>query len=179
MLRLLFVVYVVVEVAALWAVGSALGAGWAVLLLMAGTAAGVIAFGAQSRRLLAALAGVRKNGSRGTAASDPARSLADGSLSATGVFLLLVPGLVTSCLGLALLFPPTRALLRPVVLATGLRRFPLAGVAGAGARRVWSRHVVVDGQVVDEQSGTDGPRGASDGYGPLFPPAIEPRGGSR
>src|SRR5699024_6181811 len=98
--------------AALWAVASWLGVGWAILLVMLGTAAGVIAFGTQTRRLVESMSrGAR--GGRAGAPRGPARQLAEGSLSATGVALLLIPGLVTSVLGLLLLFPPTRRLLGP------------------------------------------------------------------
>ncbi len=170
--RLLFAVYVVVEVAALWAVAATLGAGWAVLLLMAGTAAGVIAFGAQTRRLFAALAG-RRDDAAPRRERGPAQALADGSLSMTGVALLLVPGLVTSVLGLALLFPPTRMALRPVVLALGLKRYPAAGMAAAGARRAWGarRTVVVDGEVVT------GPAASAPRYGDVHPPVLPPSSG--
>lgn len=179
MFRLLFLVYVVVEVAALWAVASWIGVGWAILLVMLGTAAGVIAFGTQTRRLVESLAGGRP-GERGGRARGPARQLAEGSMSATGVALLLVPGLVTSVLGLLLLFPPTRRLLGPAVVALGMRRLPVVGGVGnrmPGMRRGGGARVV-DGEVIDPASGPGGPSaGGPSAHGDLFPPVLPPSEG--
>lgn len=174
MFRLLFLVYVVVEVAALWAVASWIGVGWAILLVMLGTAAGVIAFGTQTRRLVESLSRGR-TGERASGARGPARQLAEGSLSATGVGLLLVPGLVTSVLGLLLLLPPTRRLLGPAVVALGMRRLSVVGVVGTrmpGMRRSGGARVV-DGEVVDDPS-RPGPPSAHDD---LFPPVLPPSEG--
>src|SRR5699024_11983260 len=86
--RLLFAGYVVVEVAALWAVAATIGVGWAILLVMLGSALGVIAFGTQSRRLLESLAG-RTGSARGSARS-VGHSLAAGSRWGTGEALLFM-----------------------------------------------------------------------------------------
>lgn len=181
MFRLLFAVYVVVEIAALWAVAATIGVGWAILLVMIGSALGVIAFGAQSRRLVESLAG-RTDRPRGRAPS-MGRSLADGSLSMTAVALLLTPGLVTSALGVLLLFPPTRIALRPVVMRLGLRHVSAAvGSVDAAARRPRSaRGDVIDGEVVDDDPGANaadpaGPAGATarTPHGDLFPHVLPP-----
>ncbi|MDN5759262.1 MAG: FxsA family protein [Tomitella sp.] len=174
MIRLLFVLYVVIEVVAFWSVAAAIGFGWAFLLVLLGSALGVIAFGAQARRLFESLSG--RPGTRGSGRGSPRDSargvgnaLADGSLSMTGVAFLLVPGLVTSILGLLLLFPPTRKVLRPLVVRLGLRRVPMASSV-AGARRARNRSRVVDGDVVDS-SGADSPAAGS-------PAARSPAAGS-
>ncbi len=46
----------------------------------------------------------------------PAREVLDGMLILLGGLLLMVPGFITDVFGLALLIPPTRGILRPLVL---------------------------------------------------------------
>lgn len=53
----------------------------------------------------------------------PAREVADGALVILGGALLLTPGFVTDLLGLALVLPPTRAVVRGAVSARIARRF--------------------------------------------------------
>ena len=53
----------------------------------------------------------------------PARETADGALVILGGALLLAPGFVTDALGLLCVLPPTRALVRRLFLAVGVRRF--------------------------------------------------------
>lgn len=66
----------------------------------------------------------------------PARQLLDGALVMAGGALLLTPGFITDAAGLALLFPPTRALLRPVLLGVMARRATrVVGVSGMGFGR--------------------------------------------
>lgn len=45
----------------------------------------------------------------------PGRELLDGVLILLGGLLLLVPGFITDALGIALLLPPTRAAMRPLM----------------------------------------------------------------
>lgn len=143
----LFLLYVVVEVAALIWVGSMIGVVWTVCLLLAGTALGVVLVSSQWRRVLLGLRRAEKGeGSAGAA-------LADGALVGIGSVLMFLPGLVTSVLGAALLIPPTRRLLRPVVMLVAGRRTKAAFVGAgtfANAGRFRSGEVI-DGEVVDEQ----------------------------
>lgn len=136
---LLFVLYVVVEALALFAVGSWLGVVPAIGLLIAGSAAGVLMIGAQGRRVFEQF----RRAGRGEIA--PGTAVADGALVAAGGFLMFVPGLVTSVAGLLLLLPPTRFLVRPVLTALAARRFgPLV------TARMPYRGVVIDGdEVID------------------------------
>ncbi|NLU84926.1 FxsA family protein [Rhodococcus sp. HNM0569] len=140
----LFVLYVVVEIAALVVAGHFLGAGWTVLLLLAGTMIGVVLMKSQWRRVADGF----RSASRGTA--DPGAAVADGALVASGSALMVVPGLVTSVLGLLLLVPVTRRVLRPVAVAVAGRR-AAAMVGGAHVyTRVRRGGDVIDGEVVDE-----------------------------
>lgn len=142
MYLLLFVAYVVAEIAVLAWLGSMLGAGVTVLLFLAVSAAGYAVLGAQGRRALQGL-GKLRGGTFGSAASVDAaagRMVTDGPLIGVGAGLVLLPGLLTTVLGIVLLLP-TRALLRPAVRAEAARRH--------GTRVRGERLVVIDGQVVD------------------------------
>lgn len=59
----------------------------------------------------------------------PDRSVGDGLLGLVAAVLLLVPGLASGALGLLLLLPPVRWLVRWAIAAVALRRFRLAGSA--------------------------------------------------
>lgn len=85
---------------------------------------------------------------------DPARPMAHGALVMIAGMLLILPGLLTSALGLLLLVPAVRALLlrwmgRRVTVASGLR-YPDAdlGADPAGFRpaRGWRDEGVIDGE---------------------------------
>jgi len=52
----------------------------------------------------------------------PAAEVVDGVLVLVGGLLMVLPGFITSVLGLLLLLPPVRALVRPLVLARVRRR---------------------------------------------------------
>lgn len=153
----LFLLYVIVEVAALIWVGSMIGVVWTVCLLLAGTALGVVLVSSQWRRVLL---GLRR---AGQGQGSPGAALADGALVGLGSVLMFVPGLVTSVLGLALLIPPTRRVLRPAVVLVAGRRTKAAfasNQAFAASRgfgpgsRFGGAHSgsgdVIDGEVVDE-----------------------------
>ncbi|MFI9405013.1 FxsA family protein [Nocardia sp. NPDC052316] len=135
---LVFVLYVVTEIAALVAVGQWLGVLPAILLLIAGSTAGMLLVGAQGRRVFEQF----RRAGRGEIA--PGTAVADGALVAAGGVLMFVPGLVTSLFGLLLLLPPTRMLVRPLLTAFAARRF------GKLAAAAPYRGVVIDGDQVVE-----------------------------
>ncbi|MFC4128548.1 FxsA family protein [Nocardia rhizosphaerae] len=142
MTALLFVLYAVVEIAAFVGLAQLIGAGWALLVLLAVSGAGLLLLGAQGRRVFDRF----RRAARGEVTAESA--VADGLLVGVGSVLLFVPGLVTGVVGLLALFPPTRALLRPVLEKLSTRRFgPLPTFGPAPYRGV-----VVDadsGDVVD------------------------------
>ncbi|MGM7644754.1 FxsA family protein [Nocardia sp. JW2] len=158
MTALLFVLYLVVEIAALVALAQVIGVGWALLVLVAVSGVGLALLAKQGRRVFDRF----RRASRGEVSAESA--VADGLLVATGSVLLFVPGLVTGVLGLLALFPPTRALLRPVLEKLGTRRFgPLPSFAPAPYRGVVvdAGGDVVDGDVVGQwydDGHTRGPR---------------------
>ncbi|OZC60813.1 hypothetical protein CH306_21410 [Rhodococcus sp. 15-725-2-2b] len=135
----LFVLYVVVEVAALVAVGSALGVLWTVVLLIGGSLVGSLLVRSQGRRVLDGL----QRASRGERSAGGA--VADGALFAAGSVAMFVPGLVTTVIGLLLMIPPTRWLLRPAVMWAAARWLPQVATA---TRRM--RPTVIDGEILDD-----------------------------
>lgn len=138
MYLLLFVLYVAAEIAVLAWLGSMFGALTTVLLFLAGSMAGYLVLAARGRRALRNLGTLR--GGQGLPDASPERMLTDGALVGAGAALVLVPGLLSTAVGIVLLLP-TRAAARPLVRLLVARR----------ADRLGARHrlVVVDGQVVE------------------------------
>ncbi|MGA1213255.1 MAG: FxsA family protein [Solirubrobacterales bacterium] len=67
----------------------------------------------------------------------PAREAFDGTMITSGALLLVLPGFISSLLGLLLLFPPTRYLIRiaSITLFAGRFRWAAAGATWGG--RTW------------------------------------------
>ncbi len=124
LLLVLFIVVPIVEIFAIIQVGQAIGVWWTVALLIADSILGSILMRSQGRaawrRFNAALAEGRA----------PAREVLDGVLVIFGGALLLTPGFVTDVFGAAFLLPPTRAVLRRVLV----RRFAARMVVSAPPR---------------------------------------------
>jgi UPF0716 protein FxsA len=132
MLPLLVVIFVAVPIIELFVilqVGQAIGVLPTIALLVVDSVLGSILMRTQGRaawaRFNAALAERRV----------PAREVVDGVLIVFGGALLLTPGFVTDLLGLSLLLPPTRALLRGVIARRVLPRMMVTTVGGAAAGR--------------------------------------------
>ncbi|MCP9488623.1 MAG: FxsA family protein [Solirubrobacteraceae bacterium MAG38_C4-C5] len=133
LLALLFIVVPIAELYVIWQVGGLIGILPTVALLLAASIAGGVLLRSQGRaawrRFVTALQSGRP----------PAREVADGALIIFGAALLLTPGFITDTLGVALLLPPTRALVRGTLVRTLAPRL-VAGAAGrwgrpGGARR--------------------------------------------
>jgi len=137
-----FLIYVVVELAAVVALTSTIGIGWTALLLLATFAIGLLLAGSQVKRHIRRL----RNGF-----DNPQGALTDSALIGLGTLLVVIPGLVTSALGLLLLSPPTRAAARPVLSLLVARRVPLIGAAAASSRRydTAGHGDYIDGEVID------------------------------
>ncbi|MEZ5262543.1 MAG: FxsA family protein [Acidimicrobiales bacterium] len=90
----------------------------------------------------------------------PTSALVDGFLVLFAGALLLTPGFLTDLLGLALLLPPVRAVVRAVLVrrfATKARRMAAQGMAG-GFTSTRTRLFVFDGSA-PTADGSSGPRG--------------------
>lgn len=130
--------YLVVEIVALVAVGSAIGVGWTLLVLLAGSVLGLLLARREGVRAAQAIAQAVSN--RQLAHSE----LTDGLLVAGAGVLLFVPGLVTDLAGLLLLVPPVRAVVRKRLVRAAEERSPALRTA-----RIRTGSTVVDGDVVN------------------------------
>lgn len=146
--------YLAVEIVALVALGSWIGVGWTLLVLLVGSFLGLLLARREGLRAAQALSRAVRDRRVATA------EVTDGMLVAAGGLLLLVPGLVTDVAGLLLVLPPTRALVRRRLVRAAERSIPDLKTA-----RIRSEGPVVDGTVVD---GT-----VVDGGDPEWPGAAE------
>jgi UPF0716 protein FxsA len=153
MLSRLLLVYAVVELAVIIALVSTIGWGWTLLVLLATF---LLGWG-----LLAPMAGshlIRQFGQLRSGLTEPQSAVNDGALITLAMALVLVPGLVTTVLGLLLLVPRIRAVAGPGLAGIALRglqrRVPLitnTTVFTADPRRGYSgnRRDYIDGEVID------------------------------
>jgi UPF0716 protein FxsA len=125
-LILLFIVVPIVELYVIIQVGGAIGVLPTIALLIADSVLGAMLMRHQGRsawrRFNAALSEGRI----------PHREVIDGALVIFGGALLLTPGFVTDILGIVLLLPPTRALVRGVIARRLLPRLVVSRVGGYG-----------------------------------------------
>ena len=138
-LVLLFIVVPIAELAVIIQVGSAIGVGWTVAILFADAVLGAYLMRAQGR------AAWRRFNEAVQGGRVPAREVLDGALVMFGGLLMLTPGFITDILGLVLLIPPTRALVR-AVLAKRLMQRMVISMTGP---RMPRPDDVVDGTAVD------------------------------
>jgi UPF0716 protein FxsA len=126
---LLLIIWPVAEVYVAIKIAEAIGVVAMLLLLVAGWPLGSWALrsqgGAAWRRLADALAERRA----------PGREVLDGVLILLGGILLIIPGFITDALGVVLMLPPARALLRGALGRSLLSRLTVrAARSGPGAR---------------------------------------------
>jgi UPF0716 protein FxsA len=129
LLVLLFILVPIAELYVIIQVGEAIGVGLTILLLVADSILGSLLMRAQGR---AAWRRFNDTIARGRA---PAREVLDGTLVIFGGALLLTPGFITDVFGLLFLLPPTRAVIRRVLLGRLSRRFVVA--APRAAHQAW------------------------------------------
>jgi len=141
-LVLLFIVVPIAELAVIIQVGQEIGVLWTVAILVADSILGSVLMRSQGR-----VAWRRFNEATSTGRV-PAREVVDGALVIFGGALLLTPGFLSDILGLVLLIPPTRALVRAVLLRQLARRMLRAATTRRGGPR--ARHDYdVDGTATD------------------------------
>ncbi|HEX2806225.1 MAG TPA: FxsA family protein, partial [Kineosporiaceae bacterium] len=129
----------VVEIAVAVQVGLRIGAGWTVLLLLLGSAAGLLVLrraGLASVRRLATRAGDVAVTTAGVPVATAPRPPAQTAPIVLAGVLLLIPGFVTDVAGACLLLPRVRRGLARRAEAALVRRFDVVGVR------------VVQGQVI-------------------------------
>src|ERR687890_2150361 len=113
LLVLLFIVVPIVELYVIIQVGEAIGVLPTIALLIADSVLGSLLMRAQGRAAWRRFNGALAQG------RVPHREVLDGVLVIFGGALLLTPGFVTDILGVLLLLPPTRAVVRRLLV----RRF--------------------------------------------------------
>jgi UPF0716 protein FxsA len=107
-LVLLFIAVPIAELFVIIQVGEAIGVWWTIALLIADSILGSWLMRHQGR------VAWRRFNETVAAGRVPAREVLDGALVIFGGALLLTPGFITDILGLILLIPPSRALVRVV-----------------------------------------------------------------
>jgi UPF0716 protein FxsA len=105
----LFIVVPLAELYVILKVGDAIGALWTILLLAADSVLGSLLLRAQGRSVW------RRFNETMAAGRVPHRELIDGVLIVFGGAFLITPGFLTDIVGLLLLVPPTRSVIRRVV----------------------------------------------------------------
>src|SRR3954452_9298495 len=112
-LVLLFIVVPIAELAVIIQVGEAIGVWWTIALLIADSLLGALLMRHQGRATWRRFTTSMRSG------RVPAREVLDGALVLFGGAMLLTPGFLSDILGALLLLPPTRAVIRGVLV----RRF--------------------------------------------------------
>ena len=141
--------FVVAEMAALIMLGRTFGV-WPTILLVLG--GGIV--GAWVARWQGMRTAMRAQNQMASGVL-PTAEMTDGLLIAVAAVLLIIPGVLTDVLGLALLLPPTRALLKRAVIGQLTRRSPLGrftheqayGAEGGGLRSRGDQ--IIDARVID------------------------------
>jgi UPF0716 protein FxsA len=124
-LVLLFIAVPIVEIYVIIQVGQAIGALWTILILVADSILGSVLMRAQGR------ASWRRFNEAVAVGRVPGREVIDGALVIFGGALLLTPGFVTDIFGLCFLLPPTRAVIRGLLLRRFVGRFRVARPGGS------------------------------------------------
>jgi UPF0716 protein FxsA len=128
LLVFIFIVVPIAELYVLWQIGSAIGILPTIALLILDSVLGAWLMRSQGRaawlRFNRALAEGRV----------PGREVIDGVLVIFGGALLLTPGFLSDFLGLLLLLPPTRAIVRQVLVRRFGARLVVQATSGAQTR---------------------------------------------
>lgn len=150
-----FLVYILIEIALFIWIGSIIGIGWTLLWVLGGFVVGVLMLkkgGEQSRKWLQAA-------SAGGPRDNPSKQI----YWYIGGLLVILPGFFTDFIGLALVFPPTQAIVTsilssfvPASLQTGF-----TVVSNFNSSRAQNGSDVIEGEVVevpDPEISDQGPR---------------------
>ena len=128
LLIILFIVVPIAELAVLIQVGQAIGVWWTIALLVADAILGSMLARSQGQLVW------RRFNEALQAGRAPAREVMDGALVLFGGALLLTPGFLSDILGIVLLLPPTRALVRAILVRRFAGRMVASMTAGPGVR---------------------------------------------
>ena len=132
-LLLLVLVFIVLPIAELYViiqVGQAIGAAPTIAILIVDSIVGSLLLRHQGRGAW------RRFNQALSVGRVPAREVLDGALVIFGGAFLITPGFITDVIGIVLLLPPTRAVVRRLLVAVFSRRFVVSAVGAAGAAGV-------------------------------------------
>ena len=127
-LLLVLIVVPIAEIYVILKVGDAIGVGWTVALLVADSILGSLLLRSQGRAVW------RRFNDTIRAGRIPHSEVIDGVLVIFGGAFLITPGFLTDVVGVFLLLPPTRALIRRLVRRRIERRAIAGAVGGARGR---------------------------------------------
>ena len=157
-LIVLFILVPIAELAVLIQIGELIGVWWTIALLVADAILGSMLARSQGRTVW------RRFNEAISAGRAPAREVMDGALVLFGGALLLTPGFLSDILGAVLLLPPTRALVRALLVRRFADRMVASMTAGPrrqggpGARSPRPRQAYdVEGTAVDSPPDALGP----------------------
>ena len=115
----LFIVVPLAELYVILKVGDAIGVPWTILLLAADSILGSMLLRSQGRAVWRRFSQALAQGRM------PHREVQDGVLVIFGGAFLITPGFITDVVGLLMLLPPTRPLVRRLVMRSLSRRMEL------------------------------------------------------
>jgi UPF0716 protein FxsA len=147
-LLLIFIVVPIAELAVIIQVGQQIGVWLTIAILIADSILGGLLMRSQGRTSW------RRFNEALQAGRPPAREVLDGALVIFGGAFLLTPGFITDIFGIALLLPPTRAIVRRIIVKRFADRMIVAARTRAGMSswpppRSGGRPGDVDGTAVD------------------------------
>ncbi|MGK2954281.1 MAG: FxsA family protein [Solirubrobacterales bacterium] len=171
----LLIIWPIAELYVMVVVAQAIGFFWMLTLVFLSTVAGVMVLRYRGKahwdRFRQATAERRP----------PAKEAFNGVMITAGAFLLIVPGFITTGIGLLLLFPPTRYLIRIVLFMLFASRWKVAATSatwsakgyGAYQKRSGRTEYDVEGEAIDV---TDSPDGNAGQAAPQLPsPESKPK----
>lgn len=162
MVSRLLLIYAVVELAVIFALVSTIGWGWTLLVLLATF---LLGWG-----IVAPMAGshlIRRIRRLRSGVTEPRNAAGDGALVSVAALLVLIPGLVSTALGLLLLIPPVRSAAAPRLGAMAVRTlqrrmpgisyttafradpYPASNSAGSYPADSGGHGDYIDGEVID------------------------------
>ncbi len=128
MVAVLLILWPIAELFVAVEVARAIGVLETIVLLIIGWPIGLWALRTQGaaawRRLSVAISERRP----------PAREVVDGTLVLFGGILLMIPGFITDVIGIAMLLPPTRVLMRPLLVRNFTSRIVMRASEFGGGR---------------------------------------------
>lgn len=157
----LLIVWPIAELYAMVQVTQAIGFFWMLSLIFLSTVGGIMVLRYRGK--------AHWNRFRGAMAErrPPAREAFDGVMITAGATLLIIPGFITSGIGLLLLFPPTRYLIRITLFLLFASRWKVAATSATWGNRGYNAYrsrsgrteYDVEGEAIDVTDHPDGNAG--------------------